>query len=348
MSIKKIKECEINISKEEWKKRIVSVCVLQLGVVLTLSSVPISKVYENYKEEQRLEQEKIEEQRIAEERSRKDISLLYCKVLVENYPDGSVRHHFVNDNGTFDYISVEQDEKYSQWNYEYKGITDENFVIPYFEISYKTTDYYGFCEIPETNGQYIFDYNVPYFVMDAEDLALPNGYSISALYSINDLEKLEKELDTSIYENYDTEFKANMLLLVDVNGEYMCFDFARIMDDISETTNKEDVTKLKNVYYVPCVNNNLLNLKISSGMSAVEERQAGFGYLNIFQNWKYEDITSLDESVRNDYRGGIVRFHNLNDYLTEEQQYNRTITIEEINKILDKLNEEDKKLGLER
>lgn len=339
MFIKAIRNLNKDVTKEEWKKRIASVCALQLGMVLTLSSVPISKTYENYKEEQRL----------AEERSTKDISLLYCKILIENFPDGSVRHHFVNNNMWNDYISTEFNEKYSKMNYEYKGITDENFVVPYSEISYKTANYYGFEEIPKTNGQYIFDYNVPYFVMDTTDLTLPNGYSINELYSINDLEKLEKELDTTIYENRYTEFYTSRLLLVEINGEYMCFDFGRIIYEIFETTDKEEVTKLKKVYYIPCINNNnLLNLKVSSGMSAVEENQVDFIKYDIFQEWKFEDITSLDESVRNDYRGGILRYHNLYDYLTGEKQYNRTITIEEINEILDKLNEKEKKLGLER
>ncbi len=76
MIIKKIQDLKGLIPKEEWKKRIASVCALQLGIILTLSSISIDKICENYKEEQ----ERLEQQRIAEERSKKEISLLYCNV----------------------------------------------------------------------------------------------------------------------------------------------------------------------------------------------------------------------------------------------------------------------------
>lgn len=323
-------------------KRKATLGALYLGAALSLTGCKEKEEIRNSQAEEEIE---ISQE---ENRQEKNISLLNCQVLVENFPDGRVRHHFVNNNDLYDYILRKDEDKYIEKIYEYKGITDANFAVSYSEILYHTTESYGFDEIPETNGQYIFDYNVPYFAMSVQDLKLPNGYSISDLYSIEGLEKLEKELDASIYENRYTEFHPNLLLLAEMDGEYMCFDFGRIIYGISETTDKEDVTKLKNVYYVPCVNNNLLNLKVSSGMSAVEEKQVGFTDYDIFQNWKYEDVTSLDESVQNDYRDGILKFHDFYDYLTIEQQHSPTISKEEINEILDKLNEKENTLSLER
>ena len=100
----------------------------------------------------------------------------------------------------YDYISRKDTDKYLEKIYEYKGISDENFVISYSEIEYKATSYFEYNEIPENNGQYIFDYKVPYYVMEAIDLTLPENYSIDELYSKNDLKILEEKLNESNYE----------------------------------------------------------------------------------------------------------------------------------------------------
>lgn len=322
MIIKKIRDLKGLIPKEEWKKRIASVCALQLGIILTLSSIPIGK----------------------EERSKKEISLLYCNVLVENFPDGSVKHHFVNDNMLYDYISRKDTDKYLEKIYEYKGISDENFVVSYSNIVYDATSYFEYNEVPETNGQYIFDYKVPYYVMEAIDLTLPENYSIDELYSKNDLKILEEKLNESNYEIKKEKYRIRNLCLINVNDEFMCFDFEEIIDNVLETTNKEDVTKLKEFYYAPCINNKLLNLKMSSGMSVVEEKRTNYSRYD--KNFIIEEITSLEQSIYNDLYNEKIQVENIRDYLTEEQKDSNFITIEEINELLDQLNKKDKKLFL--
>ena len=113
---------------------------------------------------------------------------------------------------------------------------------------------------------------------------------------------------------------------------------------ICETTNKEDVTKLKEFYYAPCINNKLLNLKMSSGMSVVEEERTNYSRYD--KNFIIEEITSLEQSIYNDLYNEKIQMENIRDYLTEEQKDSNFITIEEINELLDQLIKKDKKLFL--
>lgn len=344
MIIKKITNLTDNVSKEELRKRIAQVGAISLGCMLTLSAVPSGKACETY-EEKKLEQE---QQRIEEKNSEKNINLLSCKVLVENCSDGTVKHHFVNDNGTGDDIAFEKNDKYCKWDYEYIGITNNDFVVPYSEISYNTTDYYGFIEIPETDGQYIFDYNVPYYVMDTTDIVLPNSYSLEQLYSINDLKLLEEKLNASIYGNKDENqtYYAFNLLLAEVNGEFMCFDLSHYPLQVEKTTNIEDVTKLRTIYYFPSIENDLINLKLSSGMTQVEENIANY---NIFdKSFIFEDITSLDQTVRNDFRGGTFQTKSIYDHLTEEQRVTNKIKQNEVLELLEELNNQNRKRTLSK
>lgn len=337
MIIKKISDLTKDLSKEELRKRIAQVGAVSLGVILTLSGIPVGKAWEVYKEEKL----RIEQQRIEEENAKKEISLLSCQVLVENCPDGSVKHHFVNDNGMFDYTSFEKNDKYKKWTYEYRGITNSSFVVPYSEITYNTTNHYRYIDIPETRGKYIFDYNVPYYVINITDISLLEGYSLGELYSVNDLKELEEKLNNAVYENKNEEqsYYTFNLLLAEVDGEFMCFDFNHLPLEVKETTDIEDVTKLRTVYYIPCVENNLMNLKISSGMNAIEDDVANIRDLNIREHYVIDDITSLDQTVRNDLRENTMAFRNLYGYLEETQDSSyRTITREELDQLLDDLN----------
>lgn len=290
---------------------------------------------------------KLEAEKIAEENKEKNINLLSCKVLVENLSDGSVKHHFVNNNNLTDDISYEVNDIYSKWDYEYKGITDKDFIVPYSKISYNTTDYYGYTEIPETNGQYIFDYNVPYYVMDTSDLSLPNGYSLENLYSVNDLKELEAKLDNSIYENKNDDEKmlTVCLFIANIDDYYMCFD-ATHLSKIEETTNKKDVFALRKCYYIPSIDNNTMALKLSSGYSAVEENQKGISEWDIMDNILndcIEDITSLDITSRNDLRGNRVVIRNIGYYLTDDEYkyfLRNGISREEVLNLVDRLNGE--------
>ncbi len=294
-----------------------------MGVVLTLESFS----YENYKEEQLKMKEK-------------NHSLLSYEVLVENCSDGTVKHHFVNANGIGDDVSYKECGQYTEQVYEYHGVTDKDFLVSYSEIFYKTASDFKYNEMPKTDGRYIFDYNVPYYVMDVMDLSLPKEYSFEELYSINELKELEEKLDASIYEkNLNKNCYISDLFLAKVNGKFMCFDSSGFPIPVDETIDETDVTKLRRVYYSPSIENDLINLKLSSGMTEVEEAVINYSVYN--GKLVFEDITSLDQSVRNDLRGGTFEVQNIYDYLTDEQIYNGIVTYEEVIQILDELNEKD-------
>lgn len=184
--------------------------------------------------------------------------------------------------------------------------------------------------------------------MDTTDIVLPNSYSLEQLYSINDLKLLEEKLNASIYGNKDENqtYYAFNLLLAEVNGEFMCFDLSHYPLQVEKTTNIEDVTKLRTIYYFPSIENDLINLKLSSGMTQVEENIANY---NIFdKSFIFEDITSLDQTVRNDFRGGTFQTKSIYDHLTEEQRVTNKIKQNEVLELLEELNNQNRKRTLSK
>lgn len=338
MNIKNIRSLIKETAKEEWKKKIVQVGVVSLEVLFTLGSIPVSQAYENYKE-----------QRIEKEHSIKNISLSECKVIVENCPDGTVKHHFINKD--YNSYSFEENDKYTKRDYKYGSVTDDNFAVSYSKIDYNTKSYFCYNEMPETYGSYIFDYNIPYYLVNVNDLALPNGYSLEDSYSVNDLKELEEELNNSIYKNRNEEesYRIRFLCLVEIDGSFMCFDFSNASEEVTETTDIEDVTKLRNVYYVPSVENNLVNLKISSGENAIADKETNFHRLWILDNYisgnfVVDAITSLNQTIQEEFNGKQIIVKDLNDYLTFEQMDKGELSKEEITTILNKLNYPENKL----
>ena len=331
--IKKIRLCKEKVLKRE---KIIPIAIATLGMVCV---VGINVIHNQFNKNDNENVQQIKELASIQENEKK-FNLLSYQVLVENCPDGSVKHHFVNKNNWTQSIARKQTENYYRRKYKYTAITDNNFIVSYSELTYETANYYQFKEIPKTEGQYIFDYNVPFYVMDVTDLSLPEGYSFDKEYSLLEVKELEEKLDASIYEKKNQNYRINRLVLIQVNGTFMCFDLTNLPIQVDETTDKEDVTKLRTVYYFPSVENNLANLKLSSGMTKVEEDINDYNYS--YRNFAFEDITFLDQTIRNDLRGNIIQTKNISDYLTEEQINNRTITSEEIVEVLEQLNNQDR------
>lgn len=361
MKIINFKELTKNTSVSELNRRALRIGILALGTVLMLATTNSTKkeadakavvneedfkVEKNIKTIKEILNEEKEKKEI-ENNNKKEISLLSCKVIVENMSDGTVRHHLVDYKAKEDY---EKNDKYFKTNYEYQVVTDKDLKITTSRTAYNTADYYAYLEIPETRGQYIYDYNVPYFLMDINDLVLPDGYSLEELYSINELKELEKKLDASIYDvNKDKKYYLYTLYLMEVNNEFICFDFSTHFNEVTETTDKEDVTKLRNVYYVPSVGSNLVNLKVSSGKNAINDRTNKFNNLTLIDNYLsgnfvIEDITSLDQTVRSDIVGSSSSSISLLAYLNERGEsvdWSTIVTEEEVEKILEELKEQE-------
>lgn len=282
----------------------------------------------------------------------KTFKLSNCEVIVENHPDGTVSHHFITECHNMYNIETEDAENYKKFTHEYQTITNENVTISDSIFYYKESDE-NFQEIPKTNGQYIFDYNVPYFKMDAEDIKLPEGYSLYGEYNALEIKELENKLSKSIYEiNKKDTYDIAALLIVKLDGEYICFDLenaaistmANFSQDIKETDNVEDVTKLREVGFIPSIGNHLFNLKISEVKNGETNDKVICSYGE--RNYAYEDITSLDETIRNDLRSNKLEFKNIRDYLTPKQIYENDgrITASELAEVLDKLNSPEYKL----
>lgn len=132
------------------------------------------------KEEQKVEKivEMVEDTLPTEKEQEKAFKLSDCEVIIENHSDGSVNHHFItdNDNDMYDVNRIEK-EKYTESKFKYKAITDENLIFSDLIIHYNES-YQRYEEIPETDGRYILDYNIPYFKMKASSIKLPEGYSL--------------------------------------------------------------------------------------------------------------------------------------------------------------------------
>lgn len=126
----------------------------------------------------------------------------------------------------------------------------------------------------------------------------------------------------------------------------MCFDCFPVAKAVPEYVTKsedvEDIKKLQEFSYLPCIGNDLINLKVKK---ATEETKKGE---ILFYAWRegvaYEDITSLDQTVRNDLRSSQLIFKDFYDYLTYEQKEKDKISGKEIIEILNKLNSKEYKL----
>lgn len=320
-------------------KRKVTLGALYLGTALTLTSCKEKEEpVEVEIEEQILENHDIVEQ--------KKYTLSDCQVIIENFPDGSVKHHFIIDNNrNLSSIKSKETIDYKEYRYEYKTITNENLKFSDLKIYY--TDFNNhYEEIPETNGSYIFDYNVSYFKIDAKNLVLPDGYSLEEEYSVEEFKILEEKLDASLYErNEKEEYYTQCLLFAKIADEYICFDSYPIIDNreyITETSDIEDATKLKEIVYLPAIGKSTLSLKVKKAVLEEEKQKSMFSLWE--DKFFIEDITSLDQTVRNDLRENVVVFQSLSNCLNYEQREKETITKEEMNEILEELNSPQHKL----
>ncbi len=343
MIIKTVRTFTKEISKEELKKRSIQIGIVSLGLFLTLKVGFIEQKNTNDYNETLVQYEK-ELQEV--------YTLSSCKVLIENCPDGKIKHHFVLQNDSLDYISYEENENYHKWNYAYIGITDPTLVVPYSKIFYETEDFYSFLNIPETS-EYIFDYKAKYYVMDIKTVSLPDGYSLDTEYSTNTLQKLEERLDLTWFrtknysviglnskeklfafnsKNVNKTYLISNLCLLEIDGEYICFDKHKVTS-VAISTNQEDVTKLKNVYYAQDIVNPFIGIKLSSGMNQIEERNnRDYSFQN---NLNLEEITSLSKNMA-DYLGGkSIEIKDIYDYLTEEQILRGTISYVELAQIIE-------------
>lgn len=263
-----------------------------------------------------------------------------CDVIIENCPDGRVKHHFVSDEiGDYD-MSLNETETYKEFFYTYKAITEEDLEFSYSQVYYEV-DSTVYEEIPYVQD-YIFDYHLPYYRMHIYDLKLPENYSSENYYTKEMLKELEQKLDASVYENKvkKNEYKVDGLVLAEIDGEYAIFDTSQALE-IIKTTNKYKVEDLHKVYYFPSIGNDFKHLKVSSGMSVLEEKEKHIFYIfDVKNNSVLEDITMLDQTLRNDLRGKRIVVKDLRCYL--EFLYGgfcpKVITQQEILEIVDKLN----------
>lgn len=259
-------------------------------------------------------EENIEE--VISQEKEKTFLLSSCQVIVENFPDGSVKHHFITteDWEMYDIVRIEK-ETYTESKYEYKAITDENLVFSDLIIRYNES-YQKYEKIPETDGKYIFDYNIPYFKMDVRNIKLPEGYVLFYHYNVKEFRELEEKLDASLYNQKEKdEYYTNALLLIKIFDEYMCIDCSGLSGSkewICESTDPYDEKKLEKFIYLPIVGNNTFNLK-------VREAKGEDAVFNVFEKSYAYETTSLDQTIRNDLRGSISKIQLLSNYLSYEQ-----------------------------